>query len=245
MTANPTARAESRTSTARREIRDRILCLEMPPGESFSEGGLAASLDMGRTPVREALNLLAHEGLVAVAPHSGYRVVPVTLRDVRELLELRLPVEALAARLVARRRDAAGLRELVETAGAEAPGTDPLPLGHIAFSAALAARAGNARAAEVGEYALHHQVRHLHLAAALGEPGWPTPDRRALLAAIEAGDQDAAAAAVETELRALGAAVFTALVPVVAAHLDKDPSTTTQPDDLLDTDLGPLLPPRP
>ncbi|MFE2872852.1 GntR family transcriptional regulator [Embleya sp. NPDC059259] len=289
MTPSPTARTKSRTALARETIRGRILRLEMPPGTVFSEGDLATALDMGKTPVREALNLLTHESLVAVAPHSGYLVMPVTLRDIRELLELRLTIETLAARLAAGRRDAEGLRGLPEAARAwrrtvlaggstaggtsgSAPGAAPdarpaadldatsgpaagaggrvgagfasVPLGWLGFGAALAERAGNGRAAEIEDYVLRHQLRHLCLAAVLGEPTWPAPDHGPLSAALAAGDQDGAAAAVEDGIRALGAAVFGALVPPVAAHLGRgngDGCAAELPVDLLDLDLGTLL----
>ncbi|MFI6584279.1 GntR family transcriptional regulator [Embleya sp. NPDC050493] len=289
MTPTSTARTKSRTALARETIRGRILRLEMLPGTVFSEGDLATALDMGKTPVREALNLLTHEGLVAVAPHSGYLVMPVTLRDIRELLELRLTIETLAARLAAGRRDAEGLRGLDEAARAwrrtalggastadRASGSGPgasvgsgrgpdvgstlgpavgggvrararvasVPLGWLGFGAALAERAGNGRAAEIEEYVLRHQLRHLCLAVVLGEPTWPAPDHGPLSAALAAGDQEAAAAAVEHGIRALGTAVFGALVPPVAAHLGRTVGAECAPElpaDLLDLDLGTLL----
>jgi DNA-binding GntR family transcriptional regulator len=288
MTQSPTTHTKSRTALARETIRDRILRLEMPPGTVFSEGDLVTALGMGKTPVREALNLLTHESLVAVAPHSGYLVMPVTLRDIRELLELRLTVETLAARLAAGRRDAQGLRGLDEAARAWRPtamagastagrasgpalgsrpgpvvgpvvgsalgpagagvragaGIASVPLGWLGFGAALAERAGNGRAAEIEEYVLRHQLRHLCLAVVLGEPTWPAPDHGPLSAALAAGDQEAAVAAVEHGIRALGAAVFGALVPPVAAHLgrpDGDGCGAELPADLLDLDLGTLL----
>ncbi|MGW1992461.1 GntR family transcriptional regulator [Embleya sp. NPDC001921] len=267
MTPSPTAPTKSRTALAREAIRGRILRLEMVPGTVFSEGELAAVLGMGKTPVREALNLLTHESLVAVAPHSGYLVMPVTLRDIRELLELRLTIETLLARLAARRRDATAPRGLEDTADAwrraaadvvaagvpgrchrsgSRSGTDvgPEPLGWLALGAALAERAGNGRAAEVEHYVLRHHLRHVCLAAALGDPRWPAPDHGALRAALSAGDPEAAASAVEVGVRALGAAVVAALVPPVAARLgraDGDGFGAEPPADLLDLDLGTLL----
>ncbi|WP_439674185.1 GntR family transcriptional regulator [Embleya sp. MST-111070] len=249
MTSSSPARPKSRTAVAREVIRRRILRLEMPPGTVFSEGDLAAALDLGKTPVREALNLLTHESLVAVAPHSGYLVMPVTLRDVRELLELRVTVETLPARLAAARGegtaglDAAALAWWQATSG-ERTDAVPRPVQGLAYGAALAERAGNARAAEVEGYVLRHQLRHLYLATALGDPHWPAPDRSALSAALAAGDPDGAAAVVEDGIRALGAALFATLVPVVAAYLNRPADGGPgglPPDAVLDLDLGTLL----
>lgn len=79
----------SRADQAYEYIRDRILSLKMAPGMVFTEGEIAAELEASKTPIREALVRLEHEGLVSSAPRSGYRVSPITLKDTRELGELR------------------------------------------------------------------------------------------------------------------------------------------------------------
>ncbi|MGC0422018.1 GntR family transcriptional regulator [Embleya sp. AB8] len=255
MTPSPTARPKSRTVLARELIRGRILRLEMPPGTVFNEGDLAAALDLGKTPVREALNLLTHESLVAVAPHSGYLVMPVTLRDIREVVELRLSVEPLPARLAALGwRGAADARGLDAAAaawwravGEPGAGVPPAAIVRLGWGAVLAERAGNSRAAEVEEYVLRHQLRHLRLAAALGRPCRPVADPGALPAALAAADPEAAATAVEADIRALGAALSAALTPAARAYLGR-PDTAGRPADLpienelLDLDLGRLHP---
>src|SRR5690242_1434669 len=81
--------AASKGEQAYQSIKGRILELHMAPGAPFKEGELATRLGLGKTPVREALARLRREGLVEVAPRSGYRVSPVTLRRARELFGLR------------------------------------------------------------------------------------------------------------------------------------------------------------
>ena len=53
------------------ELRDRIITLRIPPGAPIDEDALGAELEMGRTPVREAIKRLALENLVTVFPRRG------------------------------------------------------------------------------------------------------------------------------------------------------------------------------
>ncbi len=60
--------ARSQSEEAYRRIRDRIVCLDMPPGSVVEEGRLRDELEIGRTPIREALQRLAWENLVRSVP---------------------------------------------------------------------------------------------------------------------------------------------------------------------------------
>jgi DNA-binding GntR family transcriptional regulator len=65
-------------------LRGRVVRCELVPGERVTARGLAARLEVGITPVREALARLEHERLVATLPRRGYLVTPVTARGVRQ-----------------------------------------------------------------------------------------------------------------------------------------------------------------
>jgi DNA-binding GntR family transcriptional regulator len=95
------AERESNTNRAYREVRQRILFGEMPPGAQYLEQELAEMLGMSRTPVREALIRLADERLVEVRPRHGARVLDISIRDIREIYELLAELESLAGRCVA------------------------------------------------------------------------------------------------------------------------------------------------
>lgn len=88
---------------ATREIRDLIVTLELPPGSVLSEADLMARLQMGRTPVREALRTLAQEKLVDVYPRRGMFVAGIDPRDLVSLSEARELLEPAAARMAATR----------------------------------------------------------------------------------------------------------------------------------------------
>ena len=66
---------------------------ELEPGERISPPEIAADLGVSITPVRDAVNQMAAEGLVTVTPRRGTVVSPVSIRDIEELYEIRLMVE--------------------------------------------------------------------------------------------------------------------------------------------------------
>ena len=75
------------------ELRSRIISLELPPGTSISENELATTLGVSRTPIREALLILAEEQLVEVFPRVGTFVTPVDVRLVKNSQFLREALE--------------------------------------------------------------------------------------------------------------------------------------------------------
>jgi len=90
-----------------RQIHDRllgrILRRELEPGERISPAVIAAELGVSITPVRDAVNQMAAEGLVTVTPRRGTVVSPVSIRDIEELYEIRLMLEPQAAEAAAGR----------------------------------------------------------------------------------------------------------------------------------------------
>jgi DNA-binding GntR family transcriptional regulator len=95
-------------------LKQRILSCKLSPGQRLIEQNLCTELEISRTPLREALNRLSHEELIAFQPHAGYRVAAITIAGFRNLIELRSVVEPQAAALAAERampEDVAKLRE--------------------------------------------------------------------------------------------------------------------------------------
>ncbi len=90
--------------TAYAALRQRILSVELAPGVTIPEADLTALLGMSRTPLREAVNRLAYEGLVDTLPRRGIRVMPITARDVREINEVLGCLEVQAVGSVAARK---------------------------------------------------------------------------------------------------------------------------------------------
>jgi DNA-binding GntR family transcriptional regulator len=95
---------------AYRDLRDRIVTLQLSPGTTLREDELMADLGIGRTPLREAVKRLALENLVAVQPRRGTFVTEVDAADIVHITEVRAELEAYAAELAARRMDSASLQ---------------------------------------------------------------------------------------------------------------------------------------
>jgi DNA-binding GntR family transcriptional regulator len=95
--------SESLTDRAYRLIEELIVTLALPPETVLSEQSLAAKLGIGRTPIREALQRLARDGLVVILPRRGILVSQVNLQSQMRLLEVRRELERLMARSAAER----------------------------------------------------------------------------------------------------------------------------------------------
>lgn len=85
------------------KIRMLVLGGDFPPGAVVPEAFLAQEFDVSRTPVREALKQLQHEGLVEIRPKVGTFVREPTRREIIELFQIKESLEGLAASLLARR----------------------------------------------------------------------------------------------------------------------------------------------
>lgn len=93
-------------------IQRRIVTGELPIGTWLRHGALAAEFNVSRTPIREALRVLAAQGIVSIVPNRGARVNGLSGREVRELGEVRGNLQALAAELAAERINDEQLRRL-------------------------------------------------------------------------------------------------------------------------------------
>jgi DNA-binding GntR family transcriptional regulator len=82
-------------------IRDQLIMLEIRPGEPIDDDGLARSLGVGRTPVREALKRLEGDRLVVTYPRRGTFATGMDITDLAHISEIRVQLEPLAARRAA------------------------------------------------------------------------------------------------------------------------------------------------
>lgn len=93
-------------------LRGRIVAHTLAPGSWIDEQALAAEFGISRTPLREALKVLAAEGLVTMKLRRGAYVTEVSARDLNEVFHLLALLESDAARVVAQQATAAQLAEL-------------------------------------------------------------------------------------------------------------------------------------
>lgn len=200
---------ESLSERVYRTLRLRLRQRAYAPGQFLSESMLATELGVSRTPVREAVQRLAQEGVVTVIPKRGIMVAALTLDAVEEVYALREVLEGLAARLCAVRAASAGIVERLEAIlarTAEAPDDiDVLTALDHEFHAEIANGAANGRLASLLEnmrdadllqqYGLRdapHRARYR--VASLNE-------HRAVVDAIDAREADEAEAAMREHCR--------------------------------------------
>lgn len=88
------AEGASQAEVAYAALRGIIRAGRFPPGHVLSEGGLAAEVGVGRTPTRDAVTRLAHEGLLVRMPKRGVMITSLSPEDVRDLYEVRASLEA-------------------------------------------------------------------------------------------------------------------------------------------------------
>jgi DNA-binding GntR family transcriptional regulator len=104
-------------------LRDRIVALRIAPGAPINEDALGRELDMGRTPVREAIKRLALENLVTVFPRRGTFASEINITDLAHISDVRQVLEGHAAYRAAERLTGTRRAELdALLASIDAPG---------------------------------------------------------------------------------------------------------------------------
>jgi DNA-binding GntR family transcriptional regulator len=184
-------------------IRELIVSLELAPGAVIDERALIERLEIGRTPVREALRRLAQEQLVEVYPRRGMFVTGVDLRELARIAEVRAVLEPEAARLAAERAGDADRRAIDELL-AELDVDDPralIELDERIHRAVYRAAHNHLLEATLGQYyvlALRIWVIALDRAHELRDA---VQEHRALLEAIREGDGVRAAATMRAHVQ--------------------------------------------
>lgn len=182
-------------------LRAMIFSGELQLGERLIEARLTERLGVSRPPLREALQTLAHEGLVVVHPRRGATVRTLTRHDVFEIVTLREELESFAVRLAlpvrspSRLEDCRAALHAFEQAGRAGDGTHFMQR-KFEFHLTLVALAGHARLTEAYRalsfqmllcYALNRAARR-DVETLLEN----VERHRELLAVVEAGDPDEA-----------------------------------------------------
>lgn len=209
-TALPPANGEltspSLVELAVARLKYEILSGATDPGERLVEEQLTRRLGISRAPLREALRLLAEQGLVEHTPRRGSRVATLSDRDVHELYAVRDVLERHVVSTTLPLRDPAlldGMRAAVETMRVAATSGDRLAISdaHRGFHVALAGLGGNRQLSQVYDQVL--TKIQLYMALNLRREAETTADpmdgvRRhsRLLTAIETEDAPAVLAAL-------------------------------------------------
>jgi len=187
-------------------IRRAILTGQMEPGTRLLEVHLADTLGVSRTPVREAIRKLEQEGLVIIRPRRGAEVARITAPQMRDMMEVRIIMDVLAAKLAAGRADAAAIEEIkaVEEQFEEEIRNGDLHSiveADTRFHAAIAAAGGNRKLIEINREMEDQVNRYRYETDKIVET---RPDlvreHTAVIKAIEAGDPEAAGIAARAHV---------------------------------------------
>ncbi|WP_191300888.1 GntR family transcriptional regulator [Lentzea cavernae] len=181
----------SRTDFVLESIKEAILYGKLKPGQALVETDLAATLNVSKTPVREALKTLAGSGLVVMSPYKGAAVRTVDAEMARSVYDVRLLLEPEAL------RRAAALGADFAEARSALDDTEDLARRNRAnrrFHRALYAGCGNPLMVQILD-GLRDQTALITAAGWGVSPTWEAEDaeHRAILVAAEEGFGDAAA----------------------------------------------------
>lgn len=184
-------------------LREEIMEGTLAPGVMLAENEQSERLGVSRTPVREALSRLLADGLAAQAPGRGTVVSEISLADVDQLFEVRIPLEAQAAGLAALRRRPEPFHELAAEFDAARAGADPQSYYRLAarMDAAIDETLGNPYLSSMLAGLRVHLGRIRRLAQ--DQPQRlveSATEHRDICAAIAAGDPDMAEAATRLHL---------------------------------------------
>jgi len=187
-------------------VRTTLLEGEIPPGSRIPERELCERLKISRTPLREALKLLAAEGLVQLLPNRGSRAARLTDRDVRDLFDCQ-GLEALAGELACERISDA---EIAAIATAHAAMAQHYRNGHLiqyyrcnrAIHEAIIAATGNPVLSALYEQ-VTARIRRARYMTPMTPPRWvmALEEHEAILNALRRRDGIALSHILRTHLR--------------------------------------------
>jgi DNA-binding GntR family transcriptional regulator len=198
------------TSTRREEVSSRIrralLTGELRPGQRIKEVPLAESLGVSRPTLRESLQQLIHEGALVQVPYKGIHVAAPTPEELRDISEVRMPLETMAALRLARDPHGPamdGVREALRAHLAAVESGDDLQshVTHLELHQAIWDLAGSPTLSKIWPLVGSQMQTALTLDQAVRhDPERDAMLHRRLVHVIEEGDEATIAAEVEEHI---------------------------------------------
>jgi DNA-binding GntR family transcriptional regulator len=201
------------------QLRRSILDGEMRPGAVVSQMELTRDLGVGRTPLREALRMLQHEGLVVARANRRVQVAPLSAQDAEELYVMRIALEVVAIRATVPTLTA---RDIAELEGwlaqidrlTASDAVEFMGEPHRAFHARLTAGLGDRPSVMIGQLSDHAERYRLFYGATVpGHLARRRSEHRAIFEAVAAGDVDQAAEALALHYLHTAQIIFAAIDP--------------------------------
>jgi len=203
------------------ELRRAILTNRRRPGDRLIEDRLSEELGVSRIPIREALRVLATEGLVDIAPRRGASVAEISTEVARDLVEVRATLEGLNARLAARHHDPAIVEQLKRVLeegnrAAKSKNVDDLVRLNGDFHDGLAEAGRNSILWDIMR-TLRERTSLVFAANTARRAQQDWDEHSKILAAVIDGDEDLAAMLATRHVRRAADAAFAAVKPASAA----------------------------
>ncbi len=213
-----------------RRLKSVIIEGDLRPGQRLIEGKLAVTLNVSRTPLREAIQVLVQERFLERLPQGGVQVANISQRDIRDLNSVRSALEALAARNAAlnvsnggdgpaREQRLAELDEVIEQLSdltIEDETIEFLQLGRR-FHRLIHHLSDNPRCSEILQHVIDSMERYRGLVPRSRNLA-AVEEHRAIAAAIKAGDADAAESLMRDHIESAGIIYETTLVKQTLAE---------------------------
>lgn len=201
-------RSQPLARLVQKEIERQILSGELQAGARLNELEIARNLGISRAPVRECLRILEQAGLVVSRKNYGVFVRVVSIEEAREIYQARSYIDAGVGQELARSitaRDLGELQEMVERMESAFAAGDAATYHalNVAFHERMVEIAGNRKLLEIYRNLLNELA--LYRRHSLGQPGAmrsSVDEHRGILAAIRAGDSDAAGKAMRDHILA-------------------------------------------
>jgi DNA-binding GntR family transcriptional regulator len=198
-------------------VRDMIIAGDLAAGEKIPEAALCARFGVSRTPLREALKVLAAEGLIALTPNRGAAVAKITPEEIEELFPVMGALEALAGEMACARlapSDLARVERLHDTMAARYRRGDwtAYSKANRAIHEALFEIAGNATLSALYQQ-LMIRIHAVRFVARKSAARWreAVDDHERMMEALRRRDGAALAAVLREHLRHKADAMYEAL----------------------------------
>ncbi len=207
-------------------LRNEILSGRVKPGSILNERELAKQLGVSKTPVRESLTVLDHEGLVRTLPRKGYLVSGFTVQDVHNFFDLRVILESAAVELAVSRITDEQLETLTALVPDGPPDEDMLKRldRNVELHYSIALLSGNDRLASLVK-TLMSEMRRMIAA------GYVPEEHEKLMAALRERDPRRAAEAMRNHINAVRERALR-LVPSPLVNPEHTESAPTEKPDL-------------
>lgn len=210
---SPSTSAGTKSHRAYTQIRADILSCRHMPGTKLNIAALAADLDVSLGAVREALSMLQSEALVVSEPQRGYTVSPVSPKELADITEARIAIEALCLRTSIERGDLAWESRLVASwhklsrlsqtdAGKDQHLSETWSKAHADFHADLVGACGNDWLLRMRAMLYEQSERYRRMSVPLQTETRDVPaEHKSIFDAVMDRDVERAVAALESHLR--------------------------------------------